>query len=82
MNPQPLQCVSTHVATGNDHEYDSDKEPEPPVKTVEKIVPRAGKRDAPKAEATGTEGAAPPRRNNERRGGGFNDEERGKKQRL
>lgn len=33
--------------TGNDHDEDSDKEPEPPTKVVDKPAGRAGKRDAP-----------------------------------
>ncbi|KAJ8065212.1 hypothetical protein OCU04_005917 [Sclerotinia nivalis] len=32
---------------GNDHEYDSDKEPEPPVKVVDKAPARTTKRNAP-----------------------------------
>lgn len=63
---------------GNDHDQDSDKEPEPPVKTVDKPVARAGKRDAPKeapgaAAATTTGG---PRRDAGQRTGGFNAENR------
>jgi len=44
------------------------------VKTVEKTLPRAGK----KVEPAGTDGG-PARRNYERRGGGFNDDERGER---
>jgi plasminogen activator inhibitor 1 RNA-binding protein len=35
------------VHTGNDPEEDSDREPEPPIKVVEKAGPRHGKRDVP-----------------------------------
>jgi plasminogen activator inhibitor 1 RNA-binding protein len=35
------------VDTGNDPGEDSDREPEPPVKAVEKAAPRHGKRDVP-----------------------------------
>lgn len=33
--------------TGNDPEQDSDQEPEPPVKVVDRTAPRRGKRDGP-----------------------------------
>ena len=36
---------------GNDHNEDSDKEPEPPPKVVDKPVARAGKRNAPDTAA-------------------------------
>lgn len=61
--------------TGNDPDQDSDKEPDPPVRTVDKPLPRSGKRDAPKVEKSEAGGAGP-RRNYERRGGGFTDSER------
>lgn len=72
-----VKSKNLYELLGNDHDQDSDKEPEPPVKTVEKPLPRSGKRDAPKTEpaAVAAEGAAP-RRNYERRGGGFTDGDR------
>lgn len=33
--------------TGNDPEQDSDREPEPPTKAIEKTLPRSGKRSGP-----------------------------------
>jgi plasminogen activator inhibitor 1 RNA-binding protein len=38
--------------TGNDPELDSDREPEPPTKTIDKPAARHGKRDAPKEAAS------------------------------
>lgn len=72
-----VKSKNLYELLGNDPDLDSDKEPEPPVKTVDKPLPRSGKRDAPKEQpsAVANEGAAP-RRNYERRGGGFTDGER------
>lgn len=39
---------------GNDPEYDSDKEPEPPTKAVDKPVARSGKRNAPEVAPGGS----------------------------
>lgn len=62
---------------GNDPDQDSDREPEPPTKAIDKPVARAGKRDAPR------DGAAPARRgNDERRRGGFSDQDRSFRQRA
>ena len=33
--------------TGNDPDLDEDREPEPPVKVVDRTAPRRGKRDGP-----------------------------------
>ena len=35
------------ILTGNDHDEDSDKEPEPPTKVVDKPISRSSKRDTP-----------------------------------
>ncbi|KUJ21007.1 uncharacterized protein LY89DRAFT_681639 [Mollisia scopiformis] len=53
---------------GNDHDEDSDKEPEPPVKVVDKPVARTNKRNAP-AEAPASKSATPPQARGGRRGG-------------
>ncbi|KAI4240362.1 MAG: hypothetical protein L6R40_005188 [Gallowayella cf. fulva] len=44
---------------GNDHDEDSDKEPEPPTKVADKPVGRAGKRDAPDKPKDEVRGGAP-----------------------
>ena len=65
---------------GNTSDQDSDREPEPPTKTVDKKDARSGKRDAPKeAPAPPTDRAAPAPRGGRGggRGGGFNDNETG-----
>lgn len=62
------------LATGNDHEYDSDREPAPPTKTVDRPAARHGKRDAPK-EAPSAPPAAPRAGGRGGRGGrGGNDD--------
>ncbi|KAL8691258.1 MAG: hypothetical protein Q9218_003479 [Villophora microphyllina] len=43
---------------GNDHDEDSDKEPEPPTKVADKPVGRAGKRNGPDAAPTEPRGGA------------------------
>ncbi|KAH8692699.1 hypothetical protein BGW36DRAFT_362249 [Talaromyces proteolyticus] len=49
------------LVTGNDPEYDSDKEPAPPTKTVDKPAARHGKRDVPKEVPAAPAAAAAPR---------------------
>lgn len=56
---------------GNDHDEDSDKEPEPPVKVVDKTPARTTKRNAP-AEAPTSKA---PAQSGARRGGGFGGNE-------
>jgi hypothetical protein len=46
--------------TGNTHDEDSDKEPEPPVKVIDKTPARTDKRSAPREAPTG--GPSAPRR--------------------
>jgi len=53
---------------GNDHDEDSDKEPEPPVKVVDKPLARTSKRNAP-AEAPASKAPAPAAGRGGRRGG-------------
>lgn len=43
---------------GNDSDQDSDKEPAPPTKVVDKPVARSGKRDAPASGPSETRGGA------------------------
>ncbi|OCT53180.1 hypothetical protein CLCR_10982 [Cladophialophora carrionii] len=59
---------------------DSDREPDPPTKTVDKPAPRHGKRDAPKeapAPPADRAGVAPRGGRGGQRSGGFNDNETG-----
>jgi hypothetical protein len=49
------------LETGNDHEYDSDREPAPPTKTVDRPAARHGKREAPKEAPAAAPAAAAPR---------------------
>jgi len=53
---------------GNNHDEDSDKEPEPPVKVIDKTPARNTKRNAP-AEAPASRGAPPTDGRGARRGG-------------
>jgi len=53
---------------GNDHDEDSDKEPEPPVKVVDKTPARTTKRNAP-AEAPASKTPAASEGRGSRRGG-------------
>lgn len=55
---------------GNDHDEDSDKEPEPPVKVIDKTPARNTKRNAP-AEAPASSAPASGNARGGRRGGGF-----------
>ncbi|CZT03587.1 related to telomeric DNA binding activity [Rhynchosporium agropyri] len=58
---------------GNNHDEDSDKEPEPPVKVIDKTPARTTKRNAP-AEAPASRAPAPTEGRGGRRGG-FNGNE-------
>ena len=45
-----LRTLQNHLTiSGNTSDQDSDRETDPPVKTVDKTSARSGKRDAPKA---------------------------------
>lgn len=57
---------------GNDHDEDSDKEPEPPVKVIDKTPARTTKRNAP-AEAPASKASVPAERGPRR--GGFSGNE-------
>lgn len=68
------------IQPGNTSDQDSDREPEPPTKAIDKSVPRHGKRDAPKepaAPAADRGSVAPRGGRGGHRGGGFNDNESG-----
>jgi len=55
-----LPTISDLTTIGNTSDQDSDREPEPPVKTVDKVAARSGKRDTPKpapAEPANTTGS-------------------------
>jgi hypothetical protein len=76
MNPHFTARNLTTRFAGNTSDQDSDREPEPPTKTIDKATARHGKRDAPAtapAESTGV-GA---RGRGGRRGGGFSGSEAG-----
>lgn len=64
--------------SGNDPELDSDREPEPPTKTIDKPAARHGKRDAPR-EAPAAPATAPtaPRGGARGRGGRGNGNDEG-----
>lgn len=64
----------TKVKIGNTHDEDSDKEPEPPVKVIDKTPARTTKRNAP-AEAPA---AKAPADNRSARRGGYQGNEGGK----
>jgi len=55
---------------GNDHDEDSDKEPEPPVKVVDKTPARTTKRNAPDTAPASKAGVPPAVERAPRRGGG------------
>lgn len=61
--------------TGNTHDEDSDKEPEPPVKVIDKTPARTTKRNAP-AEAPASKA---PVATDARRRGGYSGNEAGKR---
>ena len=68
------------ISPGNTSDQDSDREPEPPTKTVDKTASRHGKRDAPKeapAPPTDRADVAPRGGRGGHRSGGFNDNETG-----
>lgn len=75
-----LPCHRTILTTnfaGNTSDQDSDREPEPPTKTIDKPTARLGKRDAPaSAPADSTSVGARGGRGG-RRGGGFSGSEAG-----
>jgi hypothetical protein len=48
------------LRSGNDHDEDSDKEPEPPTKVADKPLGRSSKRNAPDVAPGAARAAAPP----------------------
>jgi len=60
---------------GNDHDEDSDKEPEPPVKVVDKTPARTDKRNAPREPPSAASANAEGGRGGRR--GGFTGNEQG-----
>ncbi|KIV88163.1 hypothetical protein PV10_09084 [Exophiala mesophila] len=69
-----VKSKNLYELLGNTSDQDSDREPEPPTKAIDKTAPRSGKRDAPKAApAAPTEVAG--RGRGGRRGGGFSGNE-------
>lgn len=61
--------------TGNDHDEDSDKEPEPPMKVVDKTPARTDKRNAPREAPSAAPANAEGGRGGRR--GGFTGNEQG-----
>ncbi|KAK2757226.1 hypothetical protein FQN54_004740 [Arachnomyces sp. PD_36] len=72
-----VRSKNLYELLGNDPEQDSDREPEPPTKAIDKPSARFGKRDAPKTapEPTTTRGGAGAGRGGGRRGGFSGNEE-------
>ncbi|KIW73886.1 hypothetical protein PV04_01967 [Phialophora macrospora] len=73
-----VKSKNLYELLGNTSDQDSDREPEPPTKTVDKTAPRHGKRDAPKeapAPPADRAGVAPRGGRGGQRSGGFNDNE-------
>ncbi|KAJ9651988.1 hypothetical protein H2198_008767 [Neophaeococcomyces mojaviensis] len=64
-----VKSKNLYELLGNDPDLDSDKEPEPPTKAIDKPAARSGKRDGPVTDK-------PERRGYERRGGGFTTDDR------
>ena len=56
-NSHPL-IYSNLYTIGNDPDLDSDREPEPPTRAVDKSATRLGKRDAPKEAPLAPRGGA------------------------
>jgi hypothetical protein len=54
----PRPTLPANQRTGNDHDEDSDKEPEPPTKVVDKPIARTSKRNAPDAPPSESRGGA------------------------
>uniref|UniRef100_A0A0D6R7J9 Hyaluronan/mRNA-binding protein domain-containing protein n=1 Tax=Araucaria cunninghamii TaxID=56994 RepID=A0A0D6R7J9_ARACU len=73
-----VKSKNLYELLGNTSDQDSDREPEPPTKAIDRPSARHGKRDAPKAApaaepVVGMTGAQP--RGGSRRGGGFGGSE-------
>ncbi|KAI9852387.1 MAG: hypothetical protein M1838_000909 [Thelocarpon superellum] len=60
---------------GNDHDEDSDKEPEPPTRAIDKALPRTSKRNAPDVAPSAGRGDGGDRGRGGRRGGFTGSEE-------
>jgi len=69
-----VKSKNLYELLGNTSDQDSDREPEPPTKAVDKPAPRTGKRDAPKPAPTAPADVATRGRGG-RRGGGFTGSE-------
>lgn len=72
-----MQPHLINPTAGNTSDQDSDREPEPPTKTIDKPTARLGKRDAP-ATAPAESGVSGRGGRGGRRGGGFSGSEAGK----
>lgn len=76
-----VDVTSNLAYIGNDHDEDSDKEPEPPVKVADKPVARTTKRNAPEIAPSeprgGAGGAGGERGGRGGRRGGFTGSEDG-----
>ncbi|KAK4935091.1 hypothetical protein LTR10_023791 [Elasticomyces elasticus] len=71
-----VKSKNLYELLGNTSDQDSDREPEPPTKAIDKPVARSGKRDAPKeAPAADPIGNVATRGRGGRRGGGFSGSE-------
>ncbi|KIX02045.1 uncharacterized protein Z518_07984 [Rhinocladiella mackenziei CBS 650.93] len=69
-----VKSKNLYELLGNTSDQDSDREPDPPTKAVDKPAARHGKRDAPKTAPTEPESVATRGRGG-RRGGGFTGNE-------
>ncbi|KAK5062849.1 hypothetical protein LTR84_004924 [Exophiala bonariae] len=69
-----VKSKNLYELLGNTSDQDSDREPEPPTKTIEKPTARLGKRDAP-ASAPADSGVSSRGGRGGRRGGGFSGSE-------
>ncbi|KAL2424685.1 hypothetical protein ABEF95_011597 [Exophiala dermatitidis] len=70
-----VKSKNLYELLGNTSDQDSDREPEPPTKAVEKPVPRHGKRNAPEVTPVEPAGNVAVRGRGGRRGGGFSANE-------